>query len=62
MTWGEFKEKMQQRGVTDDTPIDFIDWTQVWGDEFDIAFTASGCVYVLNAHGGRDTAADRKDD
>lgn len=26
MTWGEFKKKMQQRGVTDGAPMDFIDW------------------------------------
>lgn len=44
MTWGEFKEKMQQRGVTDDTQIGYID---VGGDdEVDVTFTPEGSVYI----------------
>lgn len=48
MTWGEFKEKMQQRGVTDDTPIDFIDWSQVHGRDIDVSYTQAGEAVVTN--------------
>lgn len=45
MTWGEFKEKMQQRGVTDNTPICTV--VLVPGcDEFELAFHADGAVDV----------------
>lgn len=46
MTWGEFKEKLQQRGVTDDTPIDFIDYASVWGEDVNLTFNADGSATV----------------
>ena len=47
MTWGEFKEKMQQRGVTDDTPIAWI-ITSV-PEEAVVTFKPDGSVYVSDA-------------
>lgn len=49
MTWGEFKEKMQQRGVTDDAPIEFIDWSAAWDSDISVTFTAAGGVCVLGS-------------
>ena len=48
MTWGEFKEMLQQRGVTDDTPIDHIDvYPAQWGG-LDVFFDGHGAVSVLD--------------
>ena len=48
MTWGEFKEKMQQRGVTDDTPIDYIviDGPRARRFGVDVTFATTGEVRV----------------
>ena len=47
LTWGEFKEKMQQRGVTDGAPLEYIDWSCVWDSDISVTFTADGGVCVL---------------
>lgn len=46
MTWGEFKEKMQQRGVTDCTPIGFIDISA--DTDVDVDFRADGSVWITD--------------
>lgn len=47
MTWAEFKAKMEARGVTDDTPIGYIDITGE--DDIDVDFWADGSVCVQGA-------------
>ena len=44
MTWGEFKEKMQRCGVTDDTPIVWIITNEP--EEAIATFTPEGSVYI----------------
>ncbi|AAQ73402.1 BcepNY3gp54 [Burkholderia phage BcepNY3] len=47
MTWAEFKAKMEARGVTDDTPIGYIDIG--CGADVDVDFRDDGSVCVSDA-------------
>lgn len=46
MTWGEFKEKMQQRGVTDGAPLREVLLIEHAFDDIAVKFFADGSVIV----------------
>lgn len=34
MTWKQFKESVEQQGVTDTMSVDYIDVNPIWDDEY----------------------------
>lgn len=49
MTWGEFKDLMQQLGVTDSAPISYIIVNEPSVQSVDVDYRADGSVCVTDA-------------